>query len=108
MAKKTGKPEPHPDDFMLVTVSLEFRAKPNPEVSDPPTFDTTEIQYTMPAAEAADYLERLASAARERRLYGFMVQETAESAVGAREWIEKTIDEVFAEARAHRDLGRDE
>jgi len=61
MTKKTGKPEPHPDDFILVTVNLEFRAKPNPEVNDPQPFDTTEIQYTMSAAEAADYLERLAS-----------------------------------------------
>ncbi len=107
MAKKTTKPEPHPDDFMLVTVSLEFRAKPNPEVSDPPPFDTTGIQYTMAATEAADYLERLASAARERRLYGFMVQDFAESAVGAGDWIEKTIDEILAEARAHRDLPRE-
>lgn len=107
MVKKTGKPEPHPDDFMLVTVSLEFRAKPNPEVSDPLPFDTTAMEYTMAAADAADYLERLASAARERRLYGFMVQDAAESAVAARDWIEKTTDEVLAEARAHHDLSRE-
>ena len=103
MAEKTGKPEPHPDDFMVVSVSLEFRLKPNPEVSDPQAFDVTEMQDTMAAAEAADYLERLASAARERRRYGFMVQEAAESAVGARQWIEKTIEEVLAEARGRRD-----
>jgi hypothetical protein len=107
MAKKTGKPEPHPDDFVLVTVSLEFRAKPNPEVSDPPPIDTSEIQYTMAAAGAADYLDRLASEPRERRLYGFMVQNFAESAVGAGDWIEKTIDEVLAEARSQHDLPRE-
>ncbi len=103
MTKKTGKPEPHPDDFILVTVNLEFRAKPNPEVNDPQPFDTTEIQYTMSAAEAADYLERLASAARERRLYGFMQQDGAESAVRAGEWIEKTAEEAIAEARAQEE-----
>jgi hypothetical protein len=41
------------------------------------------------------------SAIRERRLYGFMVQDATEAAVGARESIEKTTEEVFAEARAH-------
>ena len=37
---------------------------------------------------------------RERRLYGFMLQEHAESAVGARDRIEKTIEDVIAEATA--------
>src|SRR5262249_33148923 len=107
MAKKMGKPEPHPDDFMLVTVSLEFRAKLNPEVSDPSPFDTTEIEYTLPAAEAADYLEKVLAAIRERRLYGFMLQDAAETRVGADEWIKKTTEEAIAEARAYerRDNG---
>jgi hypothetical protein len=95
------KPVPHPDDFMIVTVSLEFRAKPNPEVGDPPPFDMTELEYTPPAGETADYLQKVANAIRERRLYGFMVQDFAESAVGAGDWIEKTTAEVLAEARAH-------
>jgi hypothetical protein len=57
MNKKMGSPEPHPDDFMLIAVSVEFRARLNPEVSDPPPFDTTTaIEYTLAAAEAADYL----------------------------------------------------
>src|SRR5260370_3441558 len=103
MQKKTGKPGANPDDFILVTVNLDFRAKPNPEVNDPQPFDTTEIQYTMSAAEAADYLERLASAARERRLYGFMQQDGAESAVRAGEWIEKTAEEAIAEAKTQEE-----
>ena len=101
MARKLGRPEPHPDDFMLVTVSLEFRAKINPDVSDPPPFDTTALEYTLSAAEAADYLEKVVGAIRERRLYGFMLQDAAESAVSAGEWIEKTTEEAIAEARAH-------
>jgi hypothetical protein len=95
------RPVPHPDDFMIVTVSLEFRAKPNPEVGDLPPFDMTELEYTPPAGETADYLQKVVNAIRERRLYGFMVQDFAESAVGAGDWIEKTTAEVLAEARAH-------
>ena len=100
MAKKTERPAPHPDDFMVVALSLAFQAKLNPEVDDPPPFDATEIEETFRAADAADYLEKVVSAIRERRLYGFMLQEQAESAVGAGDWIEKTIEEVIAEATA--------
>jgi hypothetical protein len=100
MAKKTERPAPHPDDFMIVAVSLAFQAKLNPEIDDPPPFDGNEIEETFRAADAADYLEKVVTAIRERRLYGFMLQEQAESAVGAGQWIEKTIEEVFAEATA--------
>jgi hypothetical protein len=85
---------------MIVTVSLAFQAKLNPEVDDPPPFDTVEIEETLTAADASHYLERVVSAIRERRLYGFMLQEQAECAVGAGQWIEKTLEEVFAEATA--------
>ena len=98
MAKKTERPAPHPDDFMIVAVSLAFQAKLNPEVDDPPPFDAVEIEQTFTAADAADYLEKVVSAIRERRLYGLMLQEQAESAVGAGQWIKKTIEEVIAEA----------
>ena len=100
MAKKTERPVPHPDDFMIVGISLAFQAKLNPEADDPPPFDATEIEETFRAADAADYLERVVSAIRERRLYGFMLQEQAESAVRAGQWIEKTIEEIIAEATA--------
>jgi hypothetical protein len=103
MAKKTERPVPHPDDFMMVAVSLAFQAKLNPEADDPPPFDATEIEETFSAADAADYMERVVSAIRERRLYGFMLQEQAESAVGAGDWIEKSIEEVIAEATAEND-----
>jgi hypothetical protein len=103
MSEKPKKPMPHPDDFMVVTVSLEFRAKLNPEVEDPPPFDMTGLEYTPPKGEAADYLEKVVNAIRERRLYGFMVQEIAESAVGAGDWVEKPIAEALAEARAHEE-----
>jgi hypothetical protein len=100
MAKKTERPAPHPDDFMVVSVCLAFQAKLNPDVDDPLPLDATENEETFAAADAADYLEKVVSAIRERRLYGFMLQEQAESAVGAGDWIEKTIEEVIAEATA--------
>jgi hypothetical protein len=100
MAKKTERPAPYVDDLMIVTVALAFQAKLNPEVDDPPPFYTTAIEETFAAADAADYLEKVVSAVRERRLYGFMLQQEAESAVGAGQWIEKTIEEVIAEATA--------
>lgn len=103
MAKKIGRPEPHPDDFMTVTISLEFRAKLNPKASDPPPFDTTAVELALPAAEAANYLEKVLNAIRERRLYGFMLQDAAESHVGAGEWIKKTTDDLIAEARAQQE-----
>jgi hypothetical protein len=97
MAKKTERSAPHPDDFMIVAVTLVFQAKLNPEVDDPPSFDAIEMEQTFRAADADDYLEKLVGAIRERRLYGFMLQEQAESAVGAGQWIKKTIEEVIAE-----------
>ena len=98
MTKKTKRPEPHPDDYMIVAVSLVFQAKLNPEVDDPPPFDAIETEQTFAAADAADYLEKVIGAIRERRLYGFMLQEQAEAAVGARQWNKKTIEEIVAEA----------
>ena len=100
MAKKTERPAPHPDDFMVVGVFLAFQAKLNPDVDDPLPLDATEIEETFSATDAADYLEKVLSAINERRLYGFMLQQRAESAVGAGEWIEKTFEEVIAEATA--------
>jgi hypothetical protein len=97
MAKKTERPELHPDDFMVVSVNLAFRAKLNPEVDDAPSFNVTAVEETRRAADAADYLEKVVSAIRERRLYGFMLQEQAESAIGAGHWIDKTTEKAIAE-----------
>lgn len=110
MAEKMGGPRPHPDDFMIVTLSFEFQAKPNPEVSDPPLFETTAVEHTFDAAEAADYLEEVVTAIRERRLYGFMLQDAAQSYFDAGEWIEQTAEEIIAEAmaRERKEDGRSE
>jgi hypothetical protein len=102
-AKMTKKPQKHPDDLMVITVSLELRAKLNPEVKDPLPFDIAEFQSTLTAGAAVDFLEKVVSAIRERRLYGLMVQEIAENAVGAGDWIKKTDAEVLAEFRAHEE-----
>ena len=103
MAKKLERPTLHPDDLMAVSICLTFQAKLNPDDDDPPPFHTTEIEETFSAADAADYLEKVVSAIRERRLYGLMVQEQAECAVGAGDWIKKSIEEVIAEATAEND-----
>jgi len=99
MAERKQRPAPHPDDLMAVTVALDFRAKLNPEADDPPPFDSVGWQSTLKASDAADYLESLARAIRERRLYGHMVQQGAEAAVGAGEWIEMTSQEIIVEAQ---------
>lgn len=96
------KKEPHPDDFMTVTLSLELRAKPNPHSSDPRPFDTTGIHLVMAANDATECLEKVVAAIRERRLYGFMVQDAAESHVGAGE-IEETVDDLISEASARQE-----
>lgn len=91
---------PHPDDFIVVGLSLSFQAKLNLEVDDPQPLEATQIEETFSAADAADHLEKVVSAIRERRLFGFMLQEQAECAVGAGDWIEKTIEDLLAEATA--------
>jgi hypothetical protein len=103
MAKKTERSTQHPDDLMAVSICLTFQAKLNPDVEDPQPLDSIGIEETFSAANAADYLEKVVSAIRERRLYGFMVQEQAECAVGAGEWIKKSIEDVIAEATAEND-----
>ena len=99
MAKKTERPTQHPDDLMAVSICLTFQAKRNlDDDDDPPPLHTTAVEETFTAADAADYLEKVVGAIRERRLYGFMLQEQAEAAVGARQWNKKTIEEIVAEA----------
>jgi hypothetical protein len=100
MAKKTERPIRHPDDLMTVSICLTLQAKLNPDEDDPPPLHATEIEQTFSAADAADFLEKVVGAVRERRLYGFMLQEQAESVVGAGQWIRKTNEELFAEATA--------
>jgi hypothetical protein len=100
MEEKEERPNPHPDDLMAVTVALNFQAKLNPDVHDAPPFEIKEFETTFGAEEAADYLEALVRAIREKRLYSFMIQEFAESAVSAGDWIAQTTREILAEARA--------
>src|SRR5690349_15175819 len=47
----------YPDDLMVVTVSLEFRAKINPEKTDAPAFETTSVALCLPASESAEYVQ---------------------------------------------------
>jgi hypothetical protein len=103
MEKKQERPDRTPDDFMVVTLSLDFQAKLNPKADNPQPFETTGLQYSMPASEAVDYLEAVVRAAREKRLYAFMIQDSAECAVRAGEWIEKTVEEILAEEKVQRE-----
>jgi len=66
-------------------------------------FETTGLQYSMGATEAVDYLEAVVRAVREKRLYGFMVQDAAECAVQAGDWIGKTVEEILEEERVQRE-----
>ena len=84
------KSTPHPDDLILVGIYFAFQAKLNPDVVDPPPLLAPELEQTFEAAEAGDYLDRVSKAIRGRRLFGFLFQEQAESAVGAGDWIAKT------------------
>jgi len=102
MAKRSEKAAPHPDDFMVVSVVLEFQAKLNPSADHPPSFETLSVELCLGASDAGPYVEKVLNAIRERRLYGFMVQEMAESAVGAGQWIQKTTNEIIAEMMANR------
>ena len=104
MAKDTGKCA---DDLMTVTVEFSFQGKtaPLPPGADPedmPAIDgSVEYALTLPAEDAtADYLEKIAKAIRERRLYGFMQQECADAHVAGGQWIQKSIDDLTREIRA--------
>jgi hypothetical protein len=79
-------------------IYFAFQAKLNPIIDDPTPLHAPEIEQTFKAAEAADYLDKVSDAIRERRLFGFLVQQQAESAVGAGEWIARPVEEVIAEA----------
>ena len=100
---KTSKTDrqPHPDDFMVVNIGLEFRAKENPANTDPHPLDgPADVMICLPAdGETAELLEDIAKAIRERRLYGFMAQESAESPVGSGEWIERDWHETAPEEK---------
>jgi hypothetical protein len=93
---KMNKTLPHPDDHMTVSITLAFQAKLNPDIDEPPPLFATEIEQTFAAADAVDFLEQVICAIRERRLFGFTLQEQAESAVGSGGWIEKSPAEVIA------------
>lgn len=89
---------PHPDDLMVVTVELTFQAKVG-EVDDPPPLPNNfSWAATLPANEdTACLFEEIAKAMREDRLYGYMQQACAANAVGAGEWVGKTIEDLQQE-----------
>jgi hypothetical protein len=97
MSEEPTNPVPHPDDLIVVGIYFAFQAKLNPNVDDPMPLYAPELEQTFAAAEAADYLDKVSAAIRERRLSGFLFQERAETAVGAGEWIAMPIEEVMAE-----------
>ena len=103
MSDDPKKTTPHPDDLIVVGIYFAFQAKLNPDVADPLPLLATELEQTFEAAEAADYLDKVSDAIRERRLFGFLLQEQAESAVGAGDWIAKPVEEVMAEGARDAD-----
>jgi len=89
LTRHNTPPDPHPDDFMLITIEVDFQAKVNPDSKEPmPVDGCGPMQYSLPAdPNTADYLEGIAKAIRERRLYGWLQQECAEMPVSTEEWI---------------------
>jgi hypothetical protein len=71
MSEEPQKSAPHPDDLIVVGIYFAFQAKLNPKIDDPMPLYAPEIEQTFEAAEAADYLDRVTCAIRERRLFGF-------------------------------------
>ena len=103
----TKKPERlHPDDMMAISVCLTFQAKLNPDDDDPPPIPAPEIEETFRAADATEFLEQVIDAIRARCLFGFLMQQQAQCAVGAGQWVEKTIEEIIAEAKAENVVAR--
>jgi hypothetical protein len=102
MPKKIEKQISHPDDFMVVRIGLELRARSNPNVENPAGLETIMHERVLGAARAADYVERVLGAIRDRRLYGLMMQLAAESSVGASEWVAMEVHDSIAEIHAHR------
>ncbi|MCC8935696.1 hypothetical protein H8A99_04080 [Bradyrhizobium sp. Arg68] len=90
---------------MTITVALRFNAQVNSKDEEAPPLGVTETETTWAATEAADDLERILAAVRERRLYSFMVAEAAVSHMAVGSWLGLTVKEVLAEARANS--GRD-
>ena len=103
MSDDPNKSIPHPDDLIIVGIYFVFQGKLNPNVVDPPPLLAPELEQTFEAADAADYLDKVSDAIRDRRLFGFLFQEQAESAVGAGDWIAKPVEEVRAEAERDDD-----
>lgn len=103
MSDEPTNPIPHPDDLIVVGVYFTFQAKLNPDIDDPPPLLAPELEQTFEAVDAADYLDRVSEAIRERRLYGFLFQEQAESAVGAGDWIARSVEEMMADAERDGD-----
>jgi hypothetical protein len=97
MSKEPTKSAPHPDDLILIGIYFSFQAKLNPNIEDPVPLYAPELEQTFEAADAADYLDKVADAIRERRLFGFLFQEQAESAVSTGEWIARPVEELIAD-----------
>lgn len=96
---KKNKSIPHPDDFMVVRIALEMRAKPNPDFDDPSDLGIIAHERVLAASRAEDYVVQVLNAIRDRRLYGLMAQSGAQSSVGSREWIGVEVDDLEAEIR---------
>lgn len=77
------KPPVHIDDLMCITVEIELRAKGNVDGFHCGTAGC------MPASECVEYLETVIKAIKERRLYGWVCQESAQAAVETGEFVEE-------------------
>jgi len=88
----------HPDDFMSVTISIDFDAKANPMNPDTEKMIPLSMQFTLPANEISEDLQDILDAIEERRLYGFVCQRCAQMNIEVGEWVEKSFADKVAEA----------
>lgn len=86
--------EKSPDDFMVVTISLEFRAKR--KKGGRPVDVPVEWTWTTSAGDGdlGSVLEKIADAAYDGRLFGLLQELCAENAILADEWQELTLDDL--------------
>ena len=91
---------PHPDNFMVLDIGLKFRGKLGPNIEDAPALEISH-RRVLAASRAEQFLERVLSAVRERRLYGLAAQAIAESSVGAGEWVAVEITDLMADMQTY-------
>jgi hypothetical protein len=98
MKKKAEQPVSHPDDLIVVGIRFSFQAKENPDGDDRLPLPAVDIEQTFEAPDSVEFLDEVVAAIRDRRLFGFIMQERANTAVSSGDWVKKTFKEMISES----------